>query len=86
MGVAAAGETASLTGESIGGAHQVLECTQAHLPRNKHQGHTLKGTIYLWKAGEVTESKSESQPSGIVPSLTPPPMQCDMGCPTLANT
>ena len=47
-----AGETPSLTGEYIGETNRVLECTQAHPPRNQHQ----KGPIWLWVAGEVTES------------------------------
>ena len=40
MGVVAVGETPSLTGESGGGAHGILENTQAHPPRNQHlKGH-----------------------------------------------
>ena len=42
MGVVAVGETPSFTGESIGKAHGILECTQAHPPRNQHlKGHNL---------------------------------------------
>ena len=54
VGVAAAGETASLTGESVGEARRVLECTQAHLPRSQHQ----KDLIYSWVVEEVTESRT----------------------------
>ena len=40
MGVVAAGETPSFTGEPIGEMHGVLECTQTHPPGNHHQeGH-----------------------------------------------
>ena len=46
------GATPSLTGEFIGETHRVLECTQAHLSRNKHQ----MGPICLWVVEEVNES------------------------------
>ena len=52
MGVAAVGETPSLTGDFTGETHKVLECTQTHPPGNQHQ----KGPICLWVAEEVTES------------------------------
>ena len=41
MGVVAVGETLSLTGESVGETHRVLEHTQAHPPANQHlmKGH-----------------------------------------------
>ena len=55
-GVAVAGETASLTGDTIGGAHGVLEHTQTHPPGNQHQ----KGTICLWVVREVTESRARA--------------------------
>ena len=55
MGVVVAGETASLTGESVGEAHVVLECTQAHPPGKQHQ----KGETHLWVVGEVTERGQE---------------------------
>ena len=55
MGVVVVGETPSLTGESIGQAQEILECTQAHPPGNQH----LKGPIYLWVAVEVIESQQE---------------------------
>ena len=51
MGVAAAGQTPSLTGEFVGETHRVLEGTQTH-PENQHQ----KGPICLWVAGGVTEN------------------------------
>ena len=51
MGVEAVGETPSLTGESVGETHRVLEYTQTHLPRNQHQ----KGPLCLWVLGEVAE-------------------------------
>ena len=62
------GETPSLTGESIGETHRVLERMQTHPLGNQHQ----KGPICLWVAREVTESHSRGA-SGIVPSHTPPP-------------
>ena len=34
----AAGETPSLTGEVVGETHRGLECAQAHLLGNQHQG------------------------------------------------
>ena len=36
MGIAVVGETPSLSGESIGDAHGILECTQAQPPRNQY--------------------------------------------------
>ena len=36
MEVVVVGETASLTGESVGGTHRVLEYAQAHPPVNQH--------------------------------------------------
>ena len=41
VGVEVAGETPSLTGEFVGETHRVLECTQAHLPRNSTRGPNL---------------------------------------------
>ena len=86
MGVAVVGETPSLTEESVGGTHGVLECIQTHPPGNQHQ----KGPICLWVADEVTESGVSTKQSSTVPSLTPPPHtapQCSsLGCPTLAIT
>ena len=37
VGIEAAGENPSLTGEFIREIHRVLECTQAHTPGNQHQ-------------------------------------------------
>ena len=36
VGVAAVGESPSLTGGFIGESHRVLECAQAHPPKNQH--------------------------------------------------
>ena len=36
MGIAEAQETASVTGESDGGTHRVLELTQANPPGDQH--------------------------------------------------
>ena len=62
-------ETANLTRESVGGAQEVLDCTQACPPGNKHQ----KGPICLWEVGEVTESRSRAQvalfPLGPLPHI-----------------
>ena len=55
MGVAV-GETPSLTGESTGGAHGVLECTQAHPPEE---------SAPLWVAGEVTESRAIAEQAAL---------------------
>ena len=52
-GVVAAGETPSLTGEFVGGARGVLECTQTHQPGNQHQ----QGPICWWVMEEVIESQ-----------------------------
>ena len=42
MGVVVVGETPSLTGESFGEAHRVLECTQTQTLVNQHlKGHSL---------------------------------------------
>ena len=86
VGVAAVGETPSLTGEFVGETHRVLECTQTHPPGNQHQ----KGPICLWVVGEVTKSSTKTQASSTVPSQTPLPHtvpQCsNVGCPNLAST
>ena len=52
-----AGETPSLTGESVRETHRVLEHTQTHPPRNQHQ----KGLIWLWVEGEVTENQQRAE-------------------------
>ena len=63
VGVAAVGETSSITGEFTGDTHRVLECTQTHPPKNKHQ----KDPICLWVAGEVTESRWRAEQEALVP-------------------
>ena len=63
MGVAAAGENPSLTGQSIGKTYEVLECTQNHPPRIQYQ----KGPICLWVAGEVTESHLRAEQVALFP-------------------
>ena len=63
MSVEAAGETPSLTGEFVGETHRVLQCTHAHLPRNKHQ----IGPICLWVVAEVTESQQRAEQAALVP-------------------
>ena len=86
MGVALAGETASLTDKSFGEAHRILECTQTHPPGNQHQ----KGYNLLVGSEGNDRKWGESPTSGIVPSLTPPqhiePQRKEVGCPALANT
>ena len=79
MGVAMVGETPSLKEESSGGSRGILKCTQTHQPRNQHQ----KGTISLWVAGEVTESRVRAKQC--CPSLTPPPQCSKVDCPVLVN-
>ena len=68
MGVEAAGETPSLTGEFVGEIHRVFECTQAHRPRNQHQ----RGPICLCVAEEVTESWPRTRQAALFP-FTPLP-------------
>ena len=63
VGVVAAGETPSLTGEFIGETHEVLEGTQTHPPENKHQ----KGPICLWVAGKVTENQLRDEQMALFP-------------------
>ena len=63
MGVEAAGETPSLTGEFIRETHRVLECTQAHLPGNQLQ----KGPICLWVVEEVTDSQTRAEQAALFP-------------------
>ena len=67
MGVAAVGETPSLAGQSIGGAHRVLERTQAQPPRTQLQGSTSKGIIHLRVVGEVTESGARAEQVALFP-------------------
>ena len=63
MEVVAAGEIPSLTVGFVGETHRVLECTQTHPPGNQHQ----KGPIYLWIAGEVTESRPRAEHAALFP-------------------
>ena len=63
MEVVKAGEAPSLTAESVGKAHSILECTQTHLPGNQHQ----KGAIYLGIVGEVTESGVRAEQAALFP-------------------
>ena len=53
MGVAAVGETPSLTGDFIGETHRVLVHRQTYLLRNQHQ----KGSICLPVVGVMTSSQ-----------------------------
>ena len=80
-----AGEIPSLTGESIGEAHRILENTQAHPCRNQH----LKGHNPLVESEGSDRKWGRSQVIGIVPSLTPPlhtaPQHSKVGCWALAN-
>ena len=63
VGVAAAGETPSLTGEFIGETHRVLECTQTEPTGNQHQ----KSPTALWVVGEVTESQLRDEQEALFP-------------------
>ena len=84
--VAAAGETPSLRGESVGEAHRVLEWTQIHPPRNQH----LKGHNPLVESEGSNGKWGKSRASDIISSLTPPshiaPQYSKEGCLALANT
>ena len=69
MGVeASAGETPSLTGESIGETHRVLEHTQTHPPGKQHQ----KGPNWLWVEGGVTANRQRVEQAPLLP-LGPTP-------------
>ena len=72
VGVEAAGETPSLTGEFVGETHRVLECTQTHPPGNQHQ----KGPLCLWVAGEGTESEQRAEQVALFPLGLLPHRQC----------
>ena len=63
VGVAVVGETPSLTGESVGETHRVLEHTQTHPPGNQHE----KNPIFLWVAGEVTENGQRGEQVALFP-------------------
>ena len=68
MGVEAAGETPSLTGEFAGETHRGLVRAQAHPPGNQHQ----QGPICLWVAGEMTENRLRVEEAVLFP-LGPSP-------------
>ena len=59
----AAGETPSLTGQFVEKTHRVLECMQAHPPRNQHQ----KDPLCLKVAGEVIESWQRAEQAALFP-------------------
>ena len=63
VGIEAAGETPSLTGEFTGETHRVLERTQNHRSRNQHQ----KGPICLQVVGEVTENRQRAEQVALFP-------------------
>ena len=63
VGVEAAGETPSLTGEFVGESYMVLVCTQNHLAGNQHQ----TSPICLWVEEEVTESWPRAEKVGLFP-------------------
>ena len=65
------GETPSLTRESFGEAHGVLEHTQTHLHGNQH----LKGHNLLVGSKRSGIKWGKSRENGIVPSWNPPHMQ-----------
>ena len=71
-----AGETASLTRETISGAHRVLEYTQVHPPMAVSASGQHLEEHNLFVGGRGSERiQGESQASNIVPSLTPPYIQ-----------
>ena len=71
MGVTAAGETPSLTGEFTRETHMVLECTQTHSPENQYQ----KGPSCFWVAEEVTESQWRAEQVALFPLRPLPHIQ-----------
>ena len=71
MRVVLVGDTSSLTEDTIGGAHKILECTQAHPPGNQHQ----KGQICLSVAREVTESQPRAEQEALFPLRPLPHIQ-----------
>ena len=81
VGVAVVGETPSLTGESAGETHGVVECTQTHPPGSQH----LTGHNPLVRSERNDGKWGKSQASGTVPSLTPSPHTAH-NCPALVNT
>ena len=79
MGVAAVGETPSLTGEFVGETHRVLEHTQTHPPGNWHQN----SPICFWVVEEVTESQPRTEQDALFPLGPLSHIQCH---PTLVKT
>ena len=71
VGVEAAQETPSLTGEFVGEICRGLEHTQDHPPGNQH----LKGPICLWVAEEVTESQQRAEQAALFPLRPLPHIQ-----------
>ena len=65
---AAAGETPSLTGESVGETHRGLERAQAHPLGNQHQ----RGPLYLWVVEGVAEIQQRAEQAPLLP-LSPFP-------------
>ena len=65
------GETPSFTGEFVEETHRVLECIQAHPPRNQRQ----KGPICLWVVGEVTENWQREEQVALFPCRSLPHIQ-----------
>ena len=63
MGVGAAGETLSLTGEVLGETHKGLGRAQAHLLGNQHQ----RGPIWLWVAEGVIEIRWRVEQAPLLP-------------------
>ena len=63
MGVEVAQETPSTPGVFTGKTHKVLECIQAHPPRNQHQ----KGPICLWVGQGVTENQQRVEQAVLFP-------------------
>ena len=81
MGIAAAGETASLTGEFVGDTHRGLECTQAHPLRNQYQ----KDPIWLWVAEGVNESSQRVEQTPLLPIGPSPTYSLRMQRPGLSQ-
>ena len=68
VGIVAAEETPSLTGEFVGETHRLRKCTQTHPLANPH----LKGHKPLVGSEGSDRKWDKSEASSIVPSLTPP--------------
>ena len=70
-GAVVAGETPRHIQEFVGETHRALECTQTQPPGNQHQ----KGPVYLWVAGEVTESQLRAKQLALFPLRPLPHIQ-----------